>query len=936
MSSTSTGSQPNNAQQQSSRRARLFPLPLLSASQQAVGLGLPFSSHMYTDSHSHSHTSARIRAREQTRHTVTAVTNRCIRVLNHMYTPTHIHMQAPARTPALGHSSSVSHSHVQLQQQLSQLQQPQAHSAARAHPSVSSGLHVAASSQSHTLHSNSTQPDMSQQPHADTPAQASRGHARGGSDSHSHCSCSAHTHAASTPSHCAAGLPVAPAPPLPSQAQLRLLSPLWQQCAFFVADVRAASLNSDGGSDRAAWIMDVLASNTLAPDLRLGSGSDIKPASARLQTQPSQRSSAAADSYLSRIGDTASDAAITAHALPPPDLLPHVSPYSSARTSVVPLRAERASLPSSVHRVELNTVLPPEVAAAYEHFNAALLRPPPERLALDEATPLPPPRPGGARAEYVALISRMWQLGMLDWTNMPLAINGLFAVAKDNKSDRVVVDARYANRYFVDAPHVSLPNASHIVRLQIANAQRQPLQAAKSDLSDFYHHLGLPTWMQPYFALPALTPEELQSIGRLPLDKPYPMCTTLPMGFSHAVFLAQICHEYVLYSSGAVERGDCILYMDDPNLTPANTRHGVVIDDFFLFALDRERATRVFEHVLAAYRAAGFIVKDSKLVWPTDRAVTIIGMEVGGPHCWVRLPPDSTLNLLEDTLTLLRRGHCTGPGLSHLIGRWVWAMLVRRPALALLQRSYAFIEQAGRRRFRLWPSVQRELWMLIGIAPLLHAHLGAAVHPVALASDATPSAAGVVAAPLTAELQRHLWAICSSRAHATLQTLVASDSALAAMTDSELDVLEPDEERSANDPQLLAQQLLSAARTAYSACYSAVRDGEWRYLFTASWHEAEHINVLELRAALLALHWLLSYPSSHGRRVFLLVDNTVALFGLWKGRSSSFHTLTVLRKVAALLLVSGVSLLPGWVPSSVNPADEASRRVVEGEPPRPL
>ncbi len=75
----------------------------------------------------------------------------------------------------------------------------------------------------------------------------------------------------------------------------------------------------------------------------------------------------------------------------------------------------------------------------------------------------------------------------------------------------------------------------------------------------------------------------------------------------------------------------------------------------------------------------------------------------------------------------------------------------------------------------------------------------------------------------------------------------------------------------------------------------------------------------------LALHWLLSFPSTLGRRVFLLVDSTVALFSLLKGRSSAPSTLLVLRKIGALLLASSMSLLAGWVPSAVNPADAASR-----------
>ena len=85
--------------------------------------------------------------------------------------------------------------------------------------------------------------------------------------------------------------------------------------------------------------------------------------------------------------------------------------------------------------------------------------------------------------------------------------------------------------------------------------------------------------------------------------------------------------------------------------------------------------------------------------------------------------------------------------------------------------------------------------------------------------------------------------------------------------------------------------------------------------------------MLELRAVFLALHWLLSYPSSLSSRVYCLVDSTVAFFSIWKGRSSSPHLLFVIRKISALLLASGVSLLPGWLPSACNPADGPSRLI---------
>jgi hypothetical protein len=112
---------------------------------------------------------------------------------------------------------------------------------------------------------------------------------------------------------------------------------------------------------------------------------------------------------------------------------------------------------------------------------------------------------------------------------------------------------------------------------------------------------------------------------------------------------------------------------------------------------------------------------------------------------------------------------------------------------------------------------------------------------------------------------------------------------------------------------------------AFDYCYSVARSSRWNTIISRPWRDTEHINALELRAVLLAAHWVLSHSSAVSRRVLLLVDSTVALYALWKGRSSSYPLLAILRKINALLLAGDLTLLTGWIPSEVNPADAPSR-----------
>jgi hypothetical protein len=77
---------------------------------------------------------------------------------------------------------------------------------------------------------------------------------------------------------------------------------------------------------------------------------------------------------------------------------------------------------------------------------------------------------------------------------------------------------------------------------------------------------------------------------------------------------------------------------------------------------------------------------------------------------------------------------------------------------------------------------------------------------------------------------------------------------------------------------------------------------------------------------LLGLRWVMSSPLSIGRRLHLLTDSMVAQCVLAKGRSSAFSICTVVRRIAAHLLAAGITLLPSWISTHVNPADELSRR----------
>lgn len=842
-------SQSDSGDLNTSNRAKLFPLPFLSLDGTTCSSPVP---------------SARIRFRRKTMRTINVVTNRVIFTLNRLYSPQqvtvpHVHPASSSSSSASAHDASI-------------IDRPILASASniRCQPSQSTATAG--------VESTMIPPAPQQSSSSSKPSSRSR-------------------------------LPYRLLPSA-SRVQQRLIEHIRKQCATFVLAVRSSE--SSDASDIESKAMDVFTSYQFGPSSDRGSPDQHQPTIVASNAVTTLRSSVVYDRTSSR-SDPIEGPLFDRPTSASSDALPLASTFSSSATAVVPLIAHRIALPESLNIVPLVNVLPPEMAARYANDRSptdadSLLRPRLDVLALNLTAPLKPARIAGSRSEYVKLIRRMLAQCMILFTAHPKAVNGVFTVGKDADTDRLIIDAQPANRLFIDAPHVALPDPSHLVQLRVPVGSQ--MYVGKSDLSNYYHHLGLPAWMQPYFSLPALTPDELASLG-LPSDAAYPMCVTLPMGFSHAVLLAQSSHEHVVYSSGVLSRDHNLLRLASPDVTSARAVHGIVIDDFFLFSLDLSLARRTFDRVLAAYRTAGFVVKSSKVVSPTADPVKVIGFMIHrnvDQHTTVALSSDACMDLARATLAMLHRGLATGLGLAHIIGRWTWSMLLRRSSLAVLQHSYRYIQVADRRRFTIWPSVRRELWMLLGLLPLLHARLDVPTFRHAVASDASELGAGVVCSTLTPEMSERVWQLCSSRSHATMQTLANA----AVMRGEDI----------AASPVLLQQ-----AAEHYSAFYADVLTTRWSTIISSAWKTREHINALELRAVLLALHWLLSYPSAHLSRVYLLVDSTVALFALWKGRSSSARLLLILRKISALLLASGSSFLTGWLPSAVNPADRPSRLV---------
>jgi hypothetical protein len=202
----------------------------------------------------------------------------------------------------------------------------------------------------------------------------------------------------------------------------------------------------------------------------------------------------------------------------------------------------------------------------------------------------------------------------------------------------------------------------------------------------------------------------------------------------------------VVDSSTSLKREDRLTRAGDFRLN--HPRHMIYIDDFAGVCLERDRprlGALQLEYE-AVMDGMALPPKPAKTVTPCCDGVEVVGVVVHGIDLTVGVSLTKLLRLTQRTILLLERGSCRGTDFRRLLGHWSWAFLPRRPAFSCFSAVYRFMETAERKVFDIWPSVARELRVAVGLAPLLYAKLDAPWFAKVMASDASGSGQGVVAA----------------------------------------------------------------------------------------------------------------------------------------------------------------------------------------------
>lgn len=564
--------------------------------------------------------------------------------------------------------------------------------------------------------------------------------------------------------------------------------------------------------------------------------------------------------------------------------------HADLAPAAVAVDADLVSLPSAAGVCDILRFLPPKLAAQYA-----------SPLNLLRTDPISRPSSRSAflvkDGHYAKLLQRMNACGMLAWSDQkPEVVNGIFAVPKADGSQRLIIDARRANACFVDPDRVSLPTPDFLGNLEVPSGS--DLFVAKADLSDFYHALRLPEPWWTFFGLPSVSPADVGLASRFPrASQIWPMIRTLPMGFSHAVLLAQNYH------LGLIDQRVPLLRRSDmigpgSDIRADRLRWSIYIDDLSLLAMSAAVAERALEQYDRACRGLGFIIKPSKLQHATNRGTEVTGLLIDGTARSIGVAPHKLALLAHHTLALIRSHYVNATALSSLLGKWNWAILVRRPALSVFGAVYRWLRVFRDRTAPLWPSARLELAVMCALSPLLVGEMSDTWFRDTAAVDASSLGLGVVASALS-------------------KPLVAGLAAAAGFT--------PDDAFRADDIFDTAMRATSRKVVDLPGIQEQVASASWRTIVSHRWKRPEHINVLEATALRTAVRWVHSHRSASRCRILIIADSAVVVSATSKGRSSSLALLFNCRRTAAFLLSSGLHLFIRWVPSEINPADAASR-----------
>ena len=512
------------------------------------------------------------------------------------------------------------------------------------------------------------------------------------------------------------------------------------------------------------------------------------------------------------------------------------------------------------------------------------------------------------KSVYAEFVTRLFDSNLVEFRLKARESVGVFFVWKKSGKQRMVIDARRTNCWFSSPQKVSLATGTAFARIQVDAGP--PIQVGGVDISFAFYRIALPSDFRDLFSLPPLTARALglssvqgQAVQGHQLV--FPCIRVIPMGWSHALWICQRCHEVVVDSLKSIPPS--LRFTDAspiPDMKPF--LHTEYVDNFVALSQDVGLVGQLAAVVGDELNRRGLPTH------PVEVCQDTLGWRFNESCPRVQMNPRRLWKLRLAILQLLQDGWASGKLVEKIVGHITFAALLRREILSCLQAVYVYIRKNYHVHSRLWPEVTRELRWVASLLPLIHRDLSAGWGEHVHATDASHWGRGVARAAIPAELVRHeskwhdKWRFSRAREHEVQTGLDVGGKAFGDILEFERDQLqqecEPIEELS---PEFL--------------------DRQWHRVESNAWCRHEPIPILEGRTIVWLVQHLARSQANHGKRHMIISDSMTAILALSKGRGHSKALNRVCRQVGALSLACGFQLHYRWVASELNPADAPSR-----------
>lgn len=514
------------------------------------------------------------------------------------------------------------------------------------------------------------------------------------------------------------------------------------------------------------------------------------------------------------------------------------------------------------------------------------------------------------RQVYSDFVSQLHASNLVEFRTQARERVGVFFVWKKSGKQRMVVDSRLSNMWFGAPEKVHLATGSAFSRIEVDEGPA--IEIGGVDIKDAFYRIELPHEFRDLFSLSplpakALDPVLVKSMNLEGDQLVYPCFRVVPMGWAHALWICQTCHEKVTNDLVSIPAS---LRLSDmrpaPDLQPFI--HAEYVDNFI--ALTQEKG---LAHELACKVEQELNIRGL----PTHPVESTVGGETLGwqfdsekPH--VTMTPRRLWKLKLAINELLRQGWGSGQLVERIVGHCTFAALLRRELLSCFQAVYVFIRKRYHVHGRLWPEVARELRWVSSLLPLVHRDLSAQWSPHVFAVDASTWGRGVVKAEASVDLVREQakyldrWRFKIDDERQVQRSEVVGAGCCADILEFEIANQHTDTVGIPEvDPSIL--------------------NLSWKKVNSSPWKRPEAIPVLEGRALVWTVQHLARSQVNHGKRHLILSDSMTAILALTKGRGNSRSMNRIARQIAALSLACDFQLNYRWIASELNAADSPSR-----------